>query len=774
MAVTKLSQPGISEELAPNEVIAQKPTRQLRLVEALRREFLMLYRGLCSPFLAGLILLSLLLMTLAWQVPLDWKVKLGGEAADFLYVQGFNQAEDNPQFTFRWSSDESRLRFPGAGRFPQGTLSLTMTSGGRPANLGPAHVKVYLGDNGPLLGEVTVGPPMQIYRFNFNAPPGDYSGDLIFVLRQTDTFKTNDHALPLGVVVTQAEVTASAGNVRPVIPAPGYLAVLLATLVVFYLALVRSGWQPKGAAFCSLLLIVGASTALAWARLQLTPAVVVIFLTLLLSYPLLVLGLAVTKTWLARRGQDFPTAQVKWLGLIFVLAFVTKGAGINHPAFLTLDHWFRIHQILRFVNQPNVFWNEYFHIQTGWGTSDSTDPGVLGLGQWGISIQIPYSPLFYLFAAPLAYIWPTHDPNLLAGVNLLGTWLEVSQVWLLYIIARRAYRVADAGWAGVIAAAVFGFYPLSYLLFSDGGYNSIFAEWLSVFFIAILVDCLQQRTPKVSTASDTAFLASEPITKTHTSWTRWQWAILIITLAGALLAHTFTMLMVGTLVVFIVALMLIVRDSRRIGWRVGLVVVAAFAIALIAYYGYYLIGFLTQSLPTLLHTLQTQGNVGQNGQNLGRKLLGGFWPQLWAHFRLFPFLLTIVALIGLWPFGKLKSIWLNDVERQRSRTLYLVWLAWLLAFLLFALVDLKVNLLQKHMMFVAPLLCLGSGWGFLIVRSWLLSLLSKRSSISSKVIVNINYAVSLIMVGLVIFLAWQGLTVWYDRVFNYILPPGSG
>lgn len=754
----------------PSQTRATPPSPISALLDFVRTEAGFLANGLRSWPGAALSVIAVILLILAWQMPLDWTVKLGRDAADFLYIQGFNQAEHNKEFAFRWSSDESYLRFPGTGRLPAGTLELKLAVGGRPAKLGSAHVQVYLGNQGPLLGEATVGPGLQTYRFNFTAQPGQYSGDLLFVLREPDAFKTSDHALPLGVVVSEARLTGGAANGRPVLPPPAYLAVLLATLWVFYLSLLRAGWATVGAAATALVPTVGASWAVAYARLQLTPALEVVFLTLVLTYPLLVLGLRTTAFWLKHRATTFPVAEAKWLGLIFVTAFVVKGAGLNHPAFLTIDHWFRVHQILRFVNEPNQFWQQYYHVTTG-QTVTGFSGGSAVLGQWGVSVELPYSPLFYLLAAPLAFIWPSHDPNLLAAVNLLATWLEISQIWLLYIIAKRAYRTQWAGWAGVIAAAVFGFYPLSFLLFSDGGYNSILAQWLSLLFVALLVDGLTQP----GNYSPTQDAASNQEVWAGLKWSRWRWLGLLVTLTAALLAHTSTLLLLGTLVLAITGLLAVVKSWRKVAWRVGLVALLGLGAAFALYYGFYAVAFLTQSLPTLLQNLQNKGELGQEQKLLGTPLLSGFWPQLWAHFRLFPFGLTLLALAWLWPFSRhwLASKLLNEEERRASVGLYLVWLAWLLVFLLFALIDLKVNLLQKHMLFAAPLLCLGSGLGLSLIWRAVAQWLPSRK-LTPRLTQAAHYVLLGLLMALLVFNFWQGVVEWYGRVFYYILPPGSG
>jgi hypothetical protein len=474
-------------------------------------------------------------------------------------------------------------------------------------------------------------------------------------------------------------------------------------------------------------------------------------LTLALAYPLLVLGLRTTAGWLGRRGQDLPTQAGRWLGLIFVAALVVKAVGLSHPAFHPIDHWFRIHQINRFWEYPAAFWSQYYNVSTG-TTVTGLDGGSAVLGQWGVQVSLPYSPLFYIFAAPLSLIWPSHnDPNLLAAVNLLASWLEVSQVFLLYILLRRAYSTAAwAGRAGVIAGAIFGFYPLSFLLFSDGGYNSIFASWLSLLFVTLLVDRLS------------LYVAGKG--RVFSIWT-------VLALAAALLAHTSTLLLLGALVVVFSLFLLGSKVYRRVGWQVALVSVAGLGLAFLLYYGWYVPGLVGRTLPTLFDRLGG-GGLGQDNRLLGTNLLTGFWPQLWEHFRLWPFALT-VGVVGFTIYDlrftiKAKARSENQPEgiiyNLQSAICNRLWLAWLVVFLLFALVDLRANLLQKHMLFAAPLLCVGSGLALSLLWEWAARRRTRWTLVG----------VGLLVGGLLLFNFGQGVAVWYARVYYLIYPPGSG
>ncbi len=709
-------------------------------------------RGLAAWPLAVLVLVATVCLGLAYQVPLDWQFTVGrANASDFLYLRSFNPAEPEGAFSFRWSSNESYIRFPGSGRLPSARLELEMQAGGRPAALGLPKVQLWDAATNRLLREVEVQPEPRIYTFDYQATGSKLEGDLVFTLKVADAFRDPGHNLPLGIVLTSVRLSGGPSQGRPVVPSLPHLALLLAGLVVFYLALARAGWSYGRAAGLAGLLLAFACFALIAYRFHLTPALPVLFLTLLLAYPLLVLGLRTTTAWLSRRDQAFPASTARWLALIFVAAFVFKASGLNHPSFRVVDHWFRIHQINRFWEHPAEFWQQYFNVSTG-ATVTGLEGGSAVLGQWGVQVSLPYSPLFYLLAAPLSLLWPSHnDPNLLVVVNDLASWLEVSQIFLLYIILKRSLARAWVERAAIFAAATFGFYPLSFLLFSDGGYNSILAGWLSLFFVALLADWLRLSADRRTVS-------------------RWHYFWLGLVLGFALLSHTSTFLLMGAFVSVLVLGLLARRSWRKAGRRLALVGLAGLGLSLGLYYGWYIPSLLGRTLPTLFDRLGS-GSVGQDRKLLGSNLLGGFWPQLWEHFRLWPFLLALVALatlVRLSAIGRPQGPDNIQQKEDQSAVFLLVLGAALVVFALFSLVDLRVNLLQKHMLFVAPFLCLGSGVALSLAWERVSGWAAQRKNKLALWVVGAAIG-GLLLVNLV-----QGLLIWYARVYYTTYQPGSG
>ena len=695
--------------------------------------------------LAALMLATVLIVTLAYQVPLDWQVQIGkANQADHLYIRSFQPPEENPNLSFRWTTTESYLRFEGAGRLPEAHVIIDMQPGGRPAS---AQVQVWETDDNQLLGQVVVEPSQLHYEFVYRPQGHLLEGNLRLTIRVLNPFTDPGHpAGPLGVVVTQVHLTGGPANIRPVVPSLTVLAALLALLTTFYLSLARSGWSIWQAAVWGGGLALASGIALVGFRFHLVPALPILVMSALLAYPLLVMGLRTTSRWLRGRSITINWLDLRWLGLIFVVAFVVKAAGMNHPAFATSDHWFRVHQINRFWTQPAAFWQQYYSVSTG-TTVTGQEGGSAVLGQWGIEVALPYSPLFYIFAAPLSLIWPAHnDPNLLIAINDLASWLEVSQIFLLYLIVQFFFRGSCTGRAGIIAAAIFGFYPLSFLLFSDGGYNTIFASWLTLLFLALLGDWLRRRETGQSS--------------------RWLVAWLVLTLAAALLAHTSTLLLLGALVTLTTIFLLISKSTRAEGKQLAWIGLGGLGLSLVLYYGWYIPGLITTTLPTFFSKLGS--GIGQDNHLLGGQLLTGFWPQLWEHYRLWPFLLTLGLLaVGLFTLRRnhpQPDITTETVLDQPKAVAIRIFIAWLVIFGVFSLLDLKVNLLQKHMLFVAPLFCLSSGVMLSLGWEWAKN---QRGSW-------VRWSVGATIVALLVFNLVQGVAAWYGRVYYLAYPPGSG
>ena len=85
---------------------------------------------------------------------------------DDLYVVRFHAKERDRRGTFRWTQRQSYLSMP-ALTPERHELVLWMHNGGRPSQVPPARVDVYIGDQS--IGSVVVGPALQPYSFQIDS-----------------------------------------------------------------------------------------------------------------------------------------------------------------------------------------------------------------------------------------------------------------------------------------------------------------------------------------------------------------------------------------------------------------------------------------------------------------------------------------------------------------------------------------------------------------------------------------------------------------------------
>ena len=664
------------------------------------------------PWLYALLLGTALLGALAYQRGGDYTI-VAGDDHSAVYLINYYKPETAPDRRFRWSSPNSFIRLPGLGAY-----ALTL------------HVRLSgeLPRDADRLGEVLVNE-QRVATFHLQAGWQDYAfpiradqigagGNARIRVRLPPLQVPGDSRL-LGAPLDRIVLERQPGSL--VWPAPEHLAALLLAVLAVYLGAVGLGVAPRGAA------LVGAGVSLLWAAALAGAHMETAFAAPRLL-PVLWGTLAATLLarggvgWLFRRAGVEPGRRAWWaLGAAFAASALVKAGGLFHPAFLLMDHAARLHQLDKFGRNPLGFLQTYL-----------AAPPDMGLGgQLDLGTAIPYSPFFYIVFSPLNVLVPDETQRLDA-LNLLLALLEASSVFALYYVLRRGWR---DGPAAVCAALVFVSIPLTNLLFSDGGYPSILAQWLLVMTTAALAAAY----PRLGRP-----LVLGP---------------LALLLAAALVSHTSITLLLSVLLAGFV-LLVALFDRPRFGpvalWS-GLGLAGAF----FSYYVFSLPVIFGQILPAVLARLRVAGSVGQDPAKLGAPLLHGFWPQIAAHFQIWPLAL---GLAGFAARGLEGTEWRRPLARSRPaqattpvvrRGLTLWFGAWLLSFALFSLIDLRINLLQKHMLFALPLLALLSGLS--LGPLW-------RRGRAGRLLVGLLLAV----------LAWASLQAWLGRVLLDVLPPGSG
>ncbi len=724
------------------------------------------WEALRSPWYYATLALVLVGLGLVYQLPFKQKLDIDSTAVR-PYLVNYYSVERYQNFVYRWTQPVSNVRLPGMGQAAQVNVKLELSP--RPADANPTNIELRI--NGDLYQTFLLDPAARkVYESTYYPPNRPIlnltRGDLDLYMRM-DPYLAKSDARPFGVVVSGIEIdgTGFFDTGRPTIPPWGTVFLLLGSVAVSGVAARRAGWKTR----VSSLVMGGFGLALVAAIAFDRPMVGLLGPELLaavvMAYFFMAAGLLFTAWWLGRRGLLLSLQQARWLGLIFVLVFTIKAAGINHPSFQPLDHVFRIHEVNGLLNQPDLIISRYYNINSGQAVgseSGNAQGRSVALGQWEMAVAIPYSPLFYITDFPLGLLFSQSEAGFLFWTNLYGIWLEASTVFSLYIIARQLLgQVGNL--TGLMGGLLAGFFPLTYLMPSDGGYPTMLAQWLTLFSLVIL----------------SGWFYAGRLEKVKIGWLSLLGGGVILGLA--MLSHTATLLLCSCLMAGLVLLLGLFGGAYRYLAKPAAVTLGiAWLISGGIYYGFYAIPVLTQTLPSVV------GKVGQ-GQNVGAssETLNGFWDELTAHFHLFPFFITVGALIYLvyanWWTRRSRSPveekgrFEEMVSGEIQRPAMLLLVAWLGTFLIFSLVAQKINLLHKHMIFALPLFALGCGLGLAL----LLAAVQRRreSTAAPGTIRRLRYAewavMSLVAVFAVYFIS-VGSYTWFQRVINYILPAGTG
>ncbi len=707
------------------------------------------WREFTRPPLYLLLALGLLLIALAYQVRAGAELRVDlGIGPDQPYLSGFNGRESNKQLNYRWSSDRSTLIVPGPGR-DQGFDLVMNIIGYRPAGQLAATLTVTIRNN----TVVTLQPLPYPTAYTVTIPVNLNTADDLAISFTSNAFSLPGDPRVLGVIFDSLTLIPSPGAGMVRLPT-SVTAWLLLALLLLYLTLrhLRVGWRAAWTASAALMLV--AAALLVSDRYDLTLFALPLLTVTLCAYGMALLLPPVVAWTLTRLGAKPSEAAVRALMLIYLAAFAIKAGGMMHPQFRVLDQGLRAHQVQELIVDPAAFWDKYQHISTADTSGGARSDGLSLLGQWHLRVPFPYPPLAYYLLVPFGLLWPkSADTDLLiTACDTALAALASTAAFALYALAKRGL---GSGRAGIIAAAIALFAPISYLHFSDGDWTYIWGGWVALVYIMAAV-CLADR-------------AHKPL----------PFAILSLLAAFALALHTATALFAAAFVPLAIVGLLVMRRQGRFGfplWPLLASFLAGAALSLI-YYGAYIVPMLTVTLPAIIAHLGS--GLGQEQRFLGRPLLVGFWPQVWAHFAAWPLPLAVAGLALLmtqrWRVGG------EAVEDGVRRFCVGIIIAWAGVFALFSLADLKVNLLQRHMLFALPLLGLLAGYALVRLMQWGTHSDQPFSGTGANTyrsrlleVIKRERLGWLVAAGLVAFLFVVGWEIWLNRVLHYVLPPGSG
>lgn len=705
-----------------------------------------------------MVLISSLLLIGAYQFSFIKIISLDQTRDKHLLIN-YYQTEYNEKLVYRWTHPNSSIKLPRVGQLPKAIISLELLS--RPAPLPTADVQVTI--NSTFTGSYQIVKPSDVYIIEYNAENRSIFSNKnseFDIWLHTEPSLAKGDPRPFGVVVSGIKIEGLGlfQTGRPVIPDWQLLMLILTSATVLFLLGQRVGWSQRTTALGVGGLVLIVAFGLVQDRITVGAAAPLILEAILLSYLFIVLGIYVVKRRLTRLNLPYNQNAARWLACIFVLAFIIRAIGINHPSFQVLDHGFRINEIRAIQQDPTEIFKRYYSITTFEPVGG--EPGrSVAMGQWNLKVSIPYTPLFYIVSLPIAELTTDNRLALLHWINIFAVWLDVSALFLIYLLARQtAGRYGNT--AGLVGATLFCFFPVSYLMVSDGGFNNLLSTWL---VLAWLVGVTGWFTPAVTVFE--AKYGKEPIKKP-----RWSSVIGVgLLMALAMLGHTATFLMFSTMFALYLILIFLVEKGRYryLLGRIGTMVALGLGLSFVTYYGFYFIPLLTQTLPTMLGQVSSGKVIGEQTMSLH-----GFFPALTSHFHLLPFFATagIFGWLGLSHLRRFPSNYTNQVVREIKALPLLLYIAWFLSFLCFAAIAGRINLVNKDALFAQPLLALGTGLALAV----LIDYFRYRSRVSNRTPKNLVLGGQLLLVLIVIWFIAAGSYTWYIRSIHYILPAGTG
>lgn len=694
-------------------------------------------RALGERALWLVLLVGFVSLALAYQSPRAIFVDVGGPL-DGPHTVGFNEPEKNPtgDANFRWSTSSSSLVFPGVGK-PLTAFPVTLQlSSGRDAKA--ALLPVSLSVNGhSSVAPLMLKPSSESYVVTVDPAWVDASGDLRLDFT-SPTFKSGKDQRELGFIADFARIDLPAGLT---LPSFSQLCWLLLCGLLLYL-LLRSVWlAPRVAGFAVAAFLLACAGAIAIQRLLLTIFSTRMAVTLLLALVTVMLAEALVRLvtrWAGWRGER-SVPEWAWAGLraLVAVSLALKVGGLLYPHTVIIDAPFHI-KYITYMHEGRPF-EEYFGKQLA--------EAVMPPEEWGkAKAFIPYSPFFYIVAAPLADL-PVPLELSVPAVSGIFEALKVALVFLVALALGTARRREDPPGAARIAlmsAGVYSAIPATFLLQQFGNWPTQTSLWFMTLWAA--VTCL--------------FWArlTKPLI----------WAASTVALTLTMLTYTVTAVYVGVFLGLLVVLGWIFAAADRKRWAaLALSALVAVGLSMVIYYGRYLGDIINSTLPTFLQAAKEQGSLTTLHPSLY-----GFITGTLGHIMQ-SYKLDVIYALGLagtfWFFFGRRRVSRLGVRAVQQKRVYAfmsrptaplapgraaswqaVWVgSWLLLFPLFTAADFYVDQAFKEFWIALPAIALAAG-------IWLLTIRARAHG---------SRALSIFMWLLPVILVWQSISLWVFRLF---------
>ncbi|HET6312834.1 MAG TPA: hypothetical protein VFH60_03285, partial [Chloroflexia bacterium] len=478
----------------------------------------------------------------AYQRPATYVVDVGSRQ-DQAYTRNFHARLEEPGRTFRWSDVYGYVTFPGVG----GARPFTVTVALDPAR--PADVEIFV--NGDRFFAGDVGPGWREFAFPVDEshPAALASRDTVVEFRAPEYRAAGEAGEAKGLKVDRVvlEQAPEGGFIWPSLATVALT--VLSTLLVYLLvgralAGISHSEQGRGRAVV-LALVAGTALCLLLAASRTAASAAVPHVAATLASMLVIL--VVAERLAAGLFAGIGGRGARLLALAVAVAFGVRFGGMALPQSVIIDMPYHMKWLRTLLAGD---WQALYFP----GGLSEVPP------EWGMSLLIPKSPLFYLAAAPLNVI--PFD------LETLVKWLICSLDASLVVLASWfAMRVGASRRAALAAACLYAVMPLAFRAFSYGILPTIFAQWLAAGLFAFVL----------------AF-----------SVKGWRPATLLV---GTLLA-TLTLLAFPTVAVFVTLVVAFVplgwrvagrkEATRSFNWQPYVMLSVAWLLAIVVYYGLYI------------------------------------------------------------------------------------------------------------------------------------------------------------------------------------------
>lgn len=363
--------------------------------------------------------------------------------------------------------------------------------------------------------------------------------------------------------------------------------------------------------------------------------------------------------------------------LAFFVSYWIKVGGMLYPYFVAIDvGW----------HMDKVRWLFQGKLALVYSVNSPLNELTMPLAEWGPEKPvIPYSPFFHIFAMSFAPLpWP-----MALSTNMLSALLDCSRVFIIALLALKG-GLSERG--ALMAGALYGMLPVTFLLHSWGNIPTTFGLWwtlMATTFAVVAWHRLHRPVP---------------------------FAVLTFLIFGSLLFYTVTGVFMGVFIILFIAILWLVRrrttahHDLHAGLRpFTLAALAAIGLSLLIYYGQYIPPIFTQTLPYMLNL----ASAGPESVGVERPSFGAYmwtyiphldyriWPGDFLYYGLaIPLLFVIPGFIAL----------------RKHVLLWSALAAWFTVAVLFMLAGYRISMVDKQLFYIVPALCIC--WAVYAERYW--------------------------------------------------------